>query len=245
MPIPPLPLWLTLLLLLVVATLHAQPITTEGQPARLVIRSAGEHSIRITLKPISFGEEDPYSPALVDRPYPAPALDLTQLKEPVRCRIGDLTVEVSPHPLMISINAADGTPLQRLVFHADNTLIFDLHDAPLLGMGEGGHKPAPGVDWRQQPIEFDRRGRLQEMQPRWQSDAYGSRNPVPLMIGTEGWALFIATPWGQIDLRPADHGIFSPWQPTASDTIQQNEKNQSLPLSKGLPARRLGYTRPL
>jgi hypothetical protein len=34
-----------------------------------------------------------------------------------------------------------------------------------------------------------RRGRLHQMQPRWQGDAYGSRNPVPLLVGTSGWGL--------------------------------------------------------
>ena len=46
------------------------------------------------------------------------------------------------------------------------------------------------------PIEFDRRGRFFEMQPRWQSDAYGTRNPVPMLTGTKGWALFVASALG-------------------------------------------------
>jgi len=33
------------------------------------------------------------------------------------------------------------------------------------------------------------------------------------MLGTDGWALFIATPWGQIDLQDEDRGKFTPWQP--------------------------------
>jgi alpha-glucosidase/alpha-D-xyloside xylohydrolase len=142
---------------------------------------------------------------------------------------------MSPQPLTIRVTTPDGTQLQKLVFQNDNTLSFSVGHAPVLGLGEGGHKPLPDEDWRQQPIEFDRRGRLQEMQPRWQSDAYGSRNPVPLLIGTEGWALFIATPWGQIDLRPVDHGIFIPWRPTAADSVQQTEKDQNQQRTKGLP----------
>ena len=81
-------------------------------------------------------------------------------------------------------------------------------------MGEGG--PLPRGNFRTLPIEFDRRGRLEDMRPRWQSDAYGSRNPVALLIGTEGWGLFIATPWGQFDLRDAGRGVFTPWQPPAA-----------------------------
>jgi alpha-glucosidase/alpha-D-xyloside xylohydrolase len=135
----------------------------------------------------------------------------------------------------VKVSTPEGVLIQQLIFHPDTTVTFLIGDAPLLGLGEGGHKPEPGVNWRLQPIEFDRRGRLQEMSPRWQSDAYGSRNPVPLMIGTEGWALFIASPWGQIDLRQPDHGIFIPWQPTAADQVQQNEKDQGQQGAKGLP----------
>jgi alpha-glucosidase/alpha-D-xyloside xylohydrolase len=212
-----------------------QQITTAGQPARLVIRQAGNHSVRITLKPLSFREDEPFSPALTDSPYPAPDLVLTQLSGPVSHRVGTLMVQVSPDPLTVKVSTPEGTLIQQIIFHPDTTLSFRIGDAPLLGLGEGGHKPEPGINWRLQPIEFDRRGRLQEMSPRWQSDAYGSRNPVPLMIGTEGWALFIASPWGQIDLRQPDHGNFIPWQPTAADQVQQNEKDQSQQGAKGLP----------
>ena len=223
------------LLLLSASAVRSQPITTAGQPAELVIRQAGDHSIRITLKPLSFREDEPFSPALADRSYPAPDLVLTQLSGTVSHRVGTLIVQVSPDPLTVKVSTPEGMTIQQLIFFPDTTLSFRVGDAPLLGLGEGGHKPETGVNWRLQPIEFDRRGRLQEMSPRWQSDAYGSRNPVPLLIGTEGWALFIASPWGQIDLRQTGHGIFIPWQPTAADQIQQTEKDQGQQRAKGLP----------
>jgi alpha-glucosidase/alpha-D-xyloside xylohydrolase len=215
----------------------AQPITTAGVPAQLLIREAGAHSIRITLKPQTWSGELPFSPALIDRAYPAPAISLTELSAPISRNIDGMQVTVSPDPLTIRITTADGRPVQELRFN-DSSLSFALDDAPVLGLGEGGHKPEPGIPWRQAPIEFDRRGRLQDMQPRWQSEAYGSRNPVPLLVGTAGWALFIATPWGQIDLRAPDHGVFLPWRPTPRDTIVQNEHNQGLTLAKGLPPAR-------
>lgn len=212
-------------------------MTTAGVPAQLLIREAAAHSIRITLKPLSRLGDEPFSPALIDRAYPDPVIDLTRLSAPLTKKIGGMIVEVSPNPLSIRITTIDGRPIQLLSF-TDSTFSFALDDAPVLGLGEGGHKPEPGIPWRHAPIEFDRRGRLQEMQPRWQSDAYGSRNPVPLLIGTAGWALFVATPWGEIDLRRKDHGVFLPWKPAPHDTLEQNEHNQGLAGAKGLPPAR-------
>ena len=45
-------------------------------------------------------------------------------------------------------------------------------------------------------MQFDRRGALDTMEPRWQSDMYGSRNPVAMLLGTGGWGMFVATQWG-------------------------------------------------
>lgn len=213
----------------------AQQLTTAGKPAQLFIRKAGEHSIRITLKPADFAADFPFTPALVERSYAAPAIQLTALSRPITKQVGSLWVTVRPNPLTVVVKNAGGAFIQQLVFNSDNTVSFVLQGAPVLGLGEGGHKPLPGTNWRNEPVEFDRSGRFQEMQPRWQSDAYGSRNPVPLLMGTEGWALFVASPWVQVDLRSKDHGRFLPWKPTAKDSLQQNEKNQGLAQGKGLP----------
>jgi alpha-glucosidase/alpha-D-xyloside xylohydrolase len=91
------------------------------------------------------------------------------------------------------------------------------------------------VNWRNLPVEYDRRGKYDSMQPRWQADAYGSRNPVPMLIGTGGWATFVASPWVQVDLRQKDMGIFVPWKPLEKDKIPQTEKNQDSDCRKGLP----------
>jgi alpha-glucosidase/alpha-D-xyloside xylohydrolase len=228
---------LTILLLFLLqqrSPVSAQQITTAGVPARLLVRQAGAHSLRITLKPLTDSIDLPFTPALAERQWPAPALDLKAISTSIHKQVGGLLVDVTGSPLTIAVSTQEGLPVQRLVFE-DSAFSFELDDAPALGLGEGGHKPLRGVNWRTAAIEFDRRGRLQDMEPRWQSDAYGSRNPVPLLIGTKGWALFVANPWGEIDLRNPDRGIFLPWKPTPDDTAQQNEKNQGLALAKGLP----------
>jgi alpha-glucosidase/alpha-D-xyloside xylohydrolase len=214
---------------------QAQVITTAGQAAQLDVRSAGEHSLRITLKPIRVKEDFPANPAVVARPYPHPALSLRELKEPVTKRVGTLSVEVRPDPLSLRITNAAGHLIQAIVFERDGTLSFALDDQPVLGLGEGGPLPDEGKPWREQPVQFDRLGRLDTMQPRWQSDMYGSRNPVAMLLGTSGWGLFVAAPWGQVDLRAAERGVFLPWTPTDAERVPQNSRNQRQALAKGLP----------
>ena len=213
----------------------AQPITAAGQPAQLDVRSAGEHSLRITLKPIGVKEDFPVNPAIADRTYPAPALSLRDIKGPVTKKVGALSVEVKPNPLTLRVTNDAGRVVQEIVFEADGTLSFALDDAPVLGMGEGGPLPDKGTAWRTQAVQFDRRGALDTMQPRWQADMYGSRNPVAMLLGTRGWGLFVAAPWGQVDLRKTDRGIFLPWTPSDTDRVPQNQRNQQQALAKGLP----------
>jgi alpha-glucosidase/alpha-D-xyloside xylohydrolase len=108
---------------------------------------------------------------------------------------------VRPAPLTVVVTTVAGEPVQELVFEDGGEVAFKLDGRPVLGMGEGGPRPERGMAWREQPVQFDRRGRLDAMEPRWQSDMYGSRNPAPVLAGTGGWLLFVAAPWVQVDLR--------------------------------------------
>ncbi|MBP1595635.1 MAG: glycoside hydrolase family 31 [Acidobacteria bacterium] len=192
---------------------HAAEIRSAGQPARLDIRLAGDHSIRITLRPLSYGQEFPFSPSLVERRWPAPAISLREIDAPLSRRVGGLQVTVRPNPLAVAVWRVDGTRITDLTFDPDTgNVSFTQGNRPILGMGEGGPRMDPKT-WREQQLEFDRRGRFHEMVPRWQAQAYGSRNPVPLLVGTEGWGLYVATPWVQVDLTPGERGVFLPWKP--------------------------------
>ncbi|HEY0612065.1 MAG TPA: TIM-barrel domain-containing protein, partial [Chitinophaga sp.] len=213
---------------------HSQQLRTAGKPAELTVRPAGAHSIRITLKPAGTARL-PFTPALVEQPALAPVITLKELHGVVKKQVGSLLVTIQSSPLTVKVTDAKGQPVQELIFREDGQVQFKLDDHPILGMGEGGPKPGKGVNWRQLPVEFDRRGRLHQMQPRWQGDAYGSRNPVPLLVGTGGWGLFVASPWVLVDLQQRDHGIFIPWQSTGQQGDVQNQGNQHLNQGKGLP----------
>ncbi|MEO8110203.1 MAG: TIM-barrel domain-containing protein [Ginsengibacter sp.] len=225
---------LLIMLLFFSGNAESQQLKVAGGQAQLDIREAGESSLRITLKPVTFKNNFPVNPAVAEKNYPPPAITLREIKTSIKKKIGNFEVEVQPHPTKIIITNGNGQPVQELTFLNDGNISFMLDDQPLLGMGEGGPKPAKGIDWRKQPIEFDRRGRYDSMQPRWQSDAYGSRNPAPMLVGTGGWAIFVAAPWVQVDLSAKDKGLLIPWKPPVK-AVEQNQENQQLNHGKGLP----------
>ncbi|MCX5842063.1 MAG: DUF5110 domain-containing protein [Deltaproteobacteria bacterium] len=212
----------------------AQTITVNGKPGRLEIREVEKNSLRITLQPLGSVPALPFSPALAVRDYPSPVIALDTIDGPVKKSIGNLNVEVIAEPLSVIIKNKAGEPVQSLTFNDEGGFSFRKSSEPILGLGEGGPLPEKGSNWRALPVQFDRNGSYDAMVPRWQSDAYGSRNPVALMIGTDGWALFVAAPWGQIDLRNNDQGLFIPTE-REKQNIVQTEKNQNLNQGKGLP----------
>jgi alpha-glucosidase/alpha-D-xyloside xylohydrolase len=218
------------------APAQATPITRGGEAAQLDVRPAGEHGIRVTVKPLGFADELPFTPALADgRVDPPPAITLREIQAPVERRVGSLQVVVRARPLSIEVRTAGGAAVQHLVFEEDGNVSFAIGGAPVLGMGEGG--PQPGENWRtEHEIELDRRGRLHEMRPRWQSNAYGSRNPVPFLIGTAGWGIYVATPWVHVDLRDEDRGSFIPWQRPAAPAPGEDARGYTAQVQGRPPA---------
>lgn len=205
--------------------------------ASLSIRAVGESSVRITLCPVGMEGEFVATPVLVDFVKSAPVLEIdpSALGETISAEVGSLRVSVEPLPLTVKVSNAAGKTVQQLTFENDGALTFRLDDQPVVGLGEGGPGFGEEVDWRKQPVEFDRRGRLHEMRPHWQRQAYGSRNPVALMFGTSGWGLYIPMPWGRVDLSDSHEGRFLPLDPASADLKRQSFANQGDQLGKGVP----------
>ena len=188
--------------------------------AMLEVREAGANSLRISLMPVALGGVLPETPLLAEgREYPDPLLRFAQGDTPKSVSTARLSFEVQSSPLSISVFERTGRLIQRLVFNDDGSVSFILDGEPVLGMGEGG--PRMSGNWREQEIEFNRMGRYHEMVPRWQANAYGSRNPVASLLGTGGWGLYVVAPWVAVDLQRGMEGRFIPWVPPAerSDSI--------------------------
>jgi alpha-glucosidase/alpha-D-xyloside xylohydrolase len=185
----------------------AANITRGGQPAELTVTSGGAHSVRVTLKPA--GMALPPSPSLLTLEVQNPAISLRAIDGPVQAHVGALDVIITPSPLTVLVKGTAGREIQKLVFDEKTGHVsFDVGDAPVLGMGEGGQQPGRGG--APTGVQFDRRGKLDVMRPGWGSGTLGSRNPVAVLVGTDGWGLFVASPWVQVDLRDPAKGVFIP-----------------------------------
>ena len=214
-------------------SLGAQTLSLKGKPVQLDIREAGVNSLRISLKPIGIDNRFLNTPTLSEKDAGSLLGSITQLEGEFKQTYNKFQITVYPDPIRVVISNRAGDIIQELTFQKDGTLLFKLDDNPILGMGEGG--PRMGENWRSEKIEFDRKGRLHKMEPRWQANAYGSRNPVAMLAGTGGWGLYIVSPWGQFDLRDSEIGIFIPVQTLDLKLEQQTQKNQQQTSGKGLP----------
>ena len=102
-----------------------------------------------------------------------------------------MTVKIKGEPLTITFAQKNGSSFQQLrIDEQTGAIFFNLGDGPLLGLGEGGP-------------QFDRRGDKDEMrngQGGYRLRTHGGRVPIPWLVGTSGWAMFIHQPFGKFDL---------------------------------------------
>ena len=106
---------------------------------------------------------------------------------PSSLRASEWRLTISHKPLTVTVEAPDGRLIQRIrVDGQTGAFTFHLGDGPVLGLGEGGP-------------QFDRRGsadRMRSGQGGYRLRTHGGRVPVPWLIGTDGWAMFVNQPTG-------------------------------------------------
>jgi len=177
-----------------------RPLVVAGRPVEIAVASVSEVTARLTI--VSLPAEGT-APVPDDGSVVASAPVAAQrraLAAPERVRAGRLAVRLSPDPLSIAIETADGHPVQTLTFDTvTGAMAFDVGHAPLLGLGEGGP-------------QFDRRGsndRMRSGQGGYQLRTHGGRVPIQWLVGAGGgWAMFVHHPQGRFDLT-GERGVFS------------------------------------
>ena len=177
-------------------------IRIGGRTAEIAITPVSTHTVRVSIAPIENGRPEPIvdDGSLVEHLATGSPTRFTTLTHATHVKAGDLVVQLSPDPLTIRVESGDGHTVQQLrIDETTGAVTFPLGDGPVLGLGEGGP-------------QFDRRGakyRMRSGQGGYQLRTHGSRVPIPWLIGTAGWAMFIHQPYGRFDLTGED-GRFEP-----------------------------------
>ena len=172
-----------------------------GRELELQITAVSVHCFRLTILPLSSEAASvPNNGSLVKEDWGTPIANLRGSFAGQTVKCVDLNVVIAPDPPSFLITDSQGQLIQRLsIDRQTGTLSFMTGASPLLGLGEGGP-------------QFDRRGSIDEMrsgQGGYKLETHGGRVPIPWIISTSGWAMFIHQPLGKFDFTGAE-SRFSP-----------------------------------
>jgi alpha-glucosidase/alpha-D-xyloside xylohydrolase len=172
------------------------------------VTSVSAHTLRFTVLPTRKDQaaEVPSNGSLVQTSWGDPLLKLRGEGPSRTVKTGNLNVTVTTASPALSLTTATeaGEVIQRLEINRDTGVVsFITGNEPLLGLGEGGP-------------QFDRRGSVDTMrsgQGGYQLATHGGRVPIPWLIGTAGWAMYIHHPFGTFDFT----GPQSKFTPTSAE----------------------------
>jgi len=180
----------------------AKPPNPQGHTREVQITSISPHTIRLQLLPARTNEavtaaEDG---SLAHSDWGPPLARIRDTRVSV-VKAGEFRIRLSFDPLTISLQSAPGPPIQQIRLDQESGAIhFTIGDSPLLGLGEGGP-------------QFDRRGSVDQMksgQGGYKLATHGGRVPIPWLVSSAGWAMFIHQPYGSFDLTGRE-GKFLPF----------------------------------
>jgi alpha-glucosidase/alpha-D-xyloside xylohydrolase len=190
--------------LLLSRTLHSAPgVPAVGNDRLLTVAAFSERTLRIRI--IQQGKQGPANETgIVQRDWPEPL----SLNDNV-IRWSNYKLEVTERPWSLSITDTAGKIRQSIKLDPHvGAMHFSLGEGPVFGLGEGVHP-------------FNRRGTANPMRNGQLSpdlSTFGARVPIPWLIGTSGWGVFIAHPWGTFDLSGTE-GRFLPTEETPTRDI--------------------------
>lgn len=179
-----------------------------GQEVEIQITTVSAYTFRLSIIPLKDGEPVaiPMDGSLVGHSWGEPVVKLRGAARARTVRSGDLRIRVTDNPLAFTVESLTAAKVQQIAVDEETGAVsFDTGDSPLLGLGEGGK-------------QFDRRGSLDAMrngQGGYKLGTHGSRVPIPWLIGTEGWAMFIHQPFGTFDFS-GTQSKFLPVEPDAA-----------------------------
>ncbi|MGB6877451.1 MAG: TIM-barrel domain-containing protein [Candidatus Acidiferrales bacterium] len=184
----------------------SESLRVAGQEVEIQVGVVSAHTFRLSILPLKDGHVAtiPTDGSLVRSSWGEPATKLRGAVHAQNVKCGDTTIEITRDPLTFVINTATGKVQQCKVDEDTGVVSFETGDAPLLALGEGGP-------------QFDRRGAFDAMrsgQGGYELATHGGRVPIPWLIGSAGWAMFIHQPFGTFDFS----GPESQFQPKDPDS---------------------------
>ena len=186
------------------------PLKIAGQDIELALYRVSPQTVRVTVCPIVNGQPAPIANdgCLIASAAGLPVAKMRGVKAQT-VKSGDLSIAIAADPLSFTIKNAKGEQVQRISIDKENaTVSFATGASPILGLGEGGP-------------QFDRRGNTERMvsgQGGYNLRNFGGRVPVPWLIGTEGWAMFIHQPSGTFDFTGPESKFVPTWPSTSAPT---------------------------
>ncbi len=156
------------------------------------LAAVSSHTFRLTVQAVEDGKLSNIidDGTLVQTDFGPPAAKLRGTAKAQTIKLGELRVTFRPESLDFIVKTAKGETVQRIRIHKDTAVIsFTTGAAPILGLGEGGP-------------QFDRRNNTEQMRSGsggYNLRNFGSRVPIPWLIGTAGWAIYIHHPYGRFD----------------------------------------------
>ncbi|HEV2222765.1 MAG TPA: TIM-barrel domain-containing protein [Candidatus Acidoferrales bacterium] len=179
-----------------------------GQDVEIQIGSVSKNTFRLSILPIKNGRVAtiPTDGSLVRESWGTPVATMRGAAGARTIKLGDVNLRITPAPLTFTIETAAAEPIQKItVDEGTGVISFVTGESPILALGEGGP-------------QFDRRGSIETMrsgQGGYKLATHGGRVPIPWLIGTAGWAMFIHQPFGTFDLAGAE-SKFQPESPDAA-----------------------------
>ncbi len=175
-------------------------LRVAGREVEVRIAATSDRTTRISIVPVEEGRAEaiPDDGSLVARKWPEPAGRIRDSKA-AEVKLAGRTVRFEPDSMSFLLEA-EGRVIQRLRVDQETGALAFLVDSMLLGLGEGGP-------------QFDRRGSKDPMrsgQGGYRLHTHGGRVPVPWIIGTSGWAIFIHQPYGTFDFTGTE-AVFQPF----------------------------------
>ncbi len=165
------------------------------------------YTFRLSILPLNKGSvaSIPFDGSLIQESWGPPATQLrTERSDTIS--VGNFRLKISFRPASIKVANEHGDVIQQFGWDENTGVLSFLNGgSPLFGLGEGGP-------------QFDRRGSTDTMrsgQGGYKLATHGGRVPIPWIVSTSGWAIFIHQPYGAFDFT-GSQGKFQSASPGAA-----------------------------